>query len=60
MTDLIFLQITSVNDLPGYHAAAAFTTKSSEVFEGGGGDFTAPCERQGELYALESGRSDAV
>ena len=33
MTDFYSLQITSVNDLPGYHAAAAFTTKSSEVFK---------------------------
>ena len=33
MTDFNSLQITSVNDLPGYHAAAAFTTKSSEVFK---------------------------
>lgn len=44
MTDFNSLQITSVNDLPGYHAAAAFTTKSSEVFQGSGGDFTAPRE----------------
>ena len=29
-------------------------------FQGGGGDFTAPCERQSELYALGSGRPDAV
>ena len=29
-------------------------------FQGGGGDFTAPCERQGELYALGSGRPNAV
>ena len=35
MTDSNSLQITSVNDLPGNHAAAAFTitTKSSEVFK---------------------------
>lgn len=35
MTDSNSLQITSVNDLPGYYAAAAFTitTKSSEVFK---------------------------
>lgn len=33
MTDSNSLQITSVNNLPGYHAAAAFTTKSSEVFK---------------------------
>ena len=33
MTDFNSLQITSVNDLPGYHAAAAFTTKSCEVFK---------------------------
>lgn len=33
MTDFNSLQITSVNDLPDYHAAAAFTTKSSEVFK---------------------------
>ena len=32
MTDFNYLHITGVNDLPGYHAAAAFTTKSSEVF----------------------------
>lgn len=60
MGDFNYLHITGVNDLPGYHAAAAFTTKSSEVFQGGGGNFTAPCERQGELYALGSGRLDAV
>ena len=29
-------------------------------FQGIGGDFTAPCERQGELYALGSGRPNAV
>lgn len=35
MTDSNSLQITSVNDLPGNHAAATFTitTKSSEVFK---------------------------
>lgn len=34
MTDSNSLQITSVNDLPGYHAAAfTITTKSSEVFK---------------------------
>jgi len=33
MGDFNYLHITSVNDLPGYHAAAAFTTKSSEVFK---------------------------
>ena len=33
MGDFKYLHITSVNDLPGYHAAAAFTTKSSEVFK---------------------------
>ena len=33
MTDFNSLQITSVNDLPSYHVAAAFTTKSSEVFK---------------------------
>lgn len=33
MTDFNYLHITGVNDLPGYHAAAAFTTKSSEVFK---------------------------
>lgn len=33
MTDFSYLHITGVNDLPGYHAAAAFTTKSSEVFK---------------------------
>lgn len=32
MGDFNYLHITGVNDLPGYHAAAAFTTKSSEVF----------------------------
>ena len=60
MGDFNYLHITGVNDLPGYHAAAAFTTKSSEVLQGGGGNFTAPCERQGELYALGSGRPNAV
>ena len=33
MGDFNYLHITGVNDLPGYHAAAAFTTKSSEVFK---------------------------
>ena len=33
MTDFSYLHITGVNDLPGYHAAAAFITKSSEVFK---------------------------
>ena len=33
MTDFSYLHITGVNDLPGYYAAAAFTTKSSEVFK---------------------------
>ena len=33
MTDFNYLHVTGVNDLPGYHAAAAFTTKSSEVFK---------------------------
>lgn len=33
MTDFNYLHITGVNDLPGYHAVAAFTTKSSEVFK---------------------------
>lgn len=34
MTDFNSLQITSVNDLLGYHAKVAFTTKSAEVFKG--------------------------
>lgn len=33
MTDFNYLHITGVNDLPGYHAVAAFTTKSKEVFK---------------------------
>ena len=33
MGDLNYLHITGVYDIPGYHAAAAFTTKSSEVFK---------------------------
>ena len=33
MGDFNYLHITGVNDLPGYHAAEAFTTKSSEVFK---------------------------
>ena len=33
MGDFKYLHITGVNDLPGYHAAAAFTTKSCEVFK---------------------------
>lgn len=33
MGDFNYLHITGVNDLPGYHAAAAFTIKSSEVFK---------------------------
>ena len=33
MGDFNYLHITGVNDLPGYHAAAAFTTKTSEVFK---------------------------
>ena len=33
MTEFNYLHITGVNDLPGYNAAAAFTTKSSEVFK---------------------------
>ena len=33
MGDFNYLHITGVNDLPGYHATAAFTTKSSEVFK---------------------------
>ena len=33
MGDFNYLHITGVNDLPGYHAVAAFTTKSSEVFK---------------------------
>ena len=33
MGDFNYLHITGVNYLPGYHAAAAFTTKSSEVFK---------------------------
>ena len=33
MGDFNYLHITGVNDLPGYNAAAAFTTKSSEVFK---------------------------
>lgn len=33
MGDFNYLHITGVNNLPGYHAAAAFTTKSSEVFK---------------------------
>ena len=33
MTDFNYLHITGVNDLPSYHAAVAFTTKSSEFFK---------------------------
>lgn len=33
MGDFNYLHITGVNDVPSYHAAAAFTTKSSEVFK---------------------------
>ena len=33
MGDFNYLHITGVNDLPGYHAAAAFTVKSNEVFK---------------------------
>ena len=33
MGDFSYLHITGVNNLPGYHATAAFTTKSSEVFK---------------------------
>ena len=33
MTNFNYLHITGVNDLPSYHAAVAFTTKSSEVFK---------------------------
>lgn len=33
MGDFNYLHITGVNDLPSYHAAAAFTTKSNEVFK---------------------------
>ena len=33
MGDFNFLHITSVADLPGYHAAAAFNTKRSEAFK---------------------------
>ena len=33
MTEFNYLHITGVNDLLGYHAAAAFITKSSEVFK---------------------------
>mgnify|MGYP004472200855 FL=1 len=33
MGDFNYLHITGVNDLPGYHAVAAFTTKTSEVFK---------------------------
>ena len=33
MGDFNYLHIIGVNDLPSYHAAAAFTTKSSEVFK---------------------------
>lgn len=36
MTDFNSLQITSVNDLLGYHAKVAFTTKSAEVFKENG------------------------
>lgn len=33
MGDFNYLHITGVNDLPGYHAAAVFTTKTNEVFK---------------------------
>ena len=33
MGDLKYLHITGVYDIPGYQAAAAITTKSSEVFK---------------------------
>ena len=33
MGDFNYLHITGVNDLPGYHAAAAFTTNTSEFFK---------------------------
>ena len=36
MTDFNSLQITSVNDLPGYRGAVAFTSKSAEVFKESG------------------------
>ena len=36
MTDLNSLQITSVNDLPGYHAKVAFSMKTAEVFKESG------------------------
>ena len=33
MGDFNYLHIIGVNDLPSYNAAAAFTTKSNEVFK---------------------------
>ena len=36
MTDFNSLQITSVNDLPGYRGAVAFTSKTAEVFKESG------------------------
>ena len=36
MTDFNSLQITSVNDLPGYHAKVAFSMKTAEVFKESG------------------------
>ena len=36
MTDFNSLQITSVNDLPGYHTKVAFSMKTAEVFKESG------------------------
>lgn len=36
MTDFNSLQITSVNDLLGYHAKVAFSMKTAEVFKESG------------------------
>lgn len=36
MTDFNSLQITSVNDLPGYHAKVAFSMNTAEVFKESG------------------------
>ena len=36
MTDFNSLQITSVNDLPGYRAKVAFSMKTAEVFKESG------------------------
>lgn len=58
MTDFNYLHITGVNDLPGYHAAAAFTTKSSEVFKEA--EEISPCHVSDKVSYMPWGADDQM